>query len=35
MLRLQVIGIACVFLLFFSGAVYGVIKLTERENRKR
>lgn len=35
MLRLQVIGIACVFLMVFSGAIYGVIKLTESENKKK
>lgn len=34
MLRLEVIGIACFFLLAFSGAVYGVIKLTEAEGKK-
>lgn len=35
MLQYEVIGIACFFLLFFTGAVYGVVKLTERENRKK
>lgn len=34
MLRLEVIGVACVLLLVFSGAVLAVIKLTERENNK-
>lgn len=34
MLQLQVIGIACFFLLFISAAIYAVIKLTERENKK-
>lgn len=33
MLRFQAIAIACLFLLFFSGAVVAVIKLTERENK--
>jgi len=34
MLQLEVIGVACVLLLAFSGAVYGVIKLTEAEGKK-
>ncbi len=34
MLRLQVIGIACV-LLAFSGAAYGMVKQTESENKKK
>lgn len=34
MLQLKVIGIACFLLLFFTGAVYAMVKLTERENKK-
>jgi len=34
MLQLKVIGIACFLLLFFTGAVYAMVKITERENKK-
>lgn len=34
MLSMQVIGIACGFLLAFTGLVVIAVRLTERENRK-
>jgi hypothetical protein len=34
MLQLQVIGISGLFLLFISAAIFAVVKLTERENKK-
>ena len=34
MLQLKVIGIACFLLFFFSFAVYAMVKVTERENKK-
>lgn len=34
MLQLKVIGIACFLLLFFSFAVYAMVKMTEREHKK-
>jgi hypothetical protein len=34
MLQLEVIGISCFLLLFFSGMVYAMVKVTEREQNK-
>jgi hypothetical protein len=34
MLRFQAIAMACLLLFFFSGAVYTLVKLTERESKK-
>lgn len=34
MLQLKVIGFSCFLLLFFSFAVYAMVKMTEREHKK-